>query len=299
MIADATTWPGIPAAAWPPAQATTGTASADLTPYIPPRGRGIHSIPDGTPLACWLPIKPGLTVHGLRHGHKTWMAEDGIPEILAEQRLGHEVPGMRGLYAHASDRMRDELKHALQTRWEDSLSARTAINPHSPLPLLDELLAAEVTDRNQATPGSREKTISQFPPKSAARATLAIKGEPELRPSDLARYLKSESGAKGTRTPDPVLANNRHHVHPRPSPQVTIPERVSASSWIRTCCGTFMLYSPPRHGPPKNLRDSAAVPLAGLHPPREESEWILRLQGNPRSPARATYLIFPSWLIWR
>jgi hypothetical protein len=27
--------------------------------------------------------------------------EDGIPEILAEQRLGHEVPGMRGLYAHA------------------------------------------------------------------------------------------------------------------------------------------------------------------------------------------------------
>jgi hypothetical protein len=24
------------------------------------------------------------------------MAEDGIPDILAEQRLGHEVPGMRG-----------------------------------------------------------------------------------------------------------------------------------------------------------------------------------------------------------
>jgi len=39
-------------------------------------------------------------------------SEDGIPEILAEQRLGHEVPGMRGLYAHASDRMRDDLKHA-------------------------------------------------------------------------------------------------------------------------------------------------------------------------------------------
>ena len=27
-----------------------------------------------------------------RHSHKTWMAEDGIPEILAEQRLGHDVP---------------------------------------------------------------------------------------------------------------------------------------------------------------------------------------------------------------
>ncbi len=44
------------------------------------------------------------------------MAEDCIPEILAEQRLGHKVPGMRGLYAHASDRMRDDLKAALQAR---------------------------------------------------------------------------------------------------------------------------------------------------------------------------------------
>lgn len=48
-------------------------------------------------LACWLPVKPGLTPHGLRHSHKTWMTEDGIPEILAERRLGHEVPGMRPL----------------------------------------------------------------------------------------------------------------------------------------------------------------------------------------------------------
>jgi len=44
------------------------------------------------------------------------MAKDGIPEMLAEQRLGHEVPGMRGQYAHAPDRMRDELKTALQAR---------------------------------------------------------------------------------------------------------------------------------------------------------------------------------------
>jgi hypothetical protein len=35
-------------------------------------------------------------------------SEDSIPEILAEQRLGHDVPGMRGLYAHVSQRMREE-----------------------------------------------------------------------------------------------------------------------------------------------------------------------------------------------
>jgi hypothetical protein len=34
------------------------------------------------------------------------MAEEGTPEILAEQRLGHQVPGMRGLYTHVSERMR-------------------------------------------------------------------------------------------------------------------------------------------------------------------------------------------------
>jgi hypothetical protein len=69
------------------------------------------------------------------------MAEDHIPEILAEQRLGHTVPGMRGLYAHASDRMRDELKQALQARWEDSLRARARISLQSPVPLLGRLLA--------------------------------------------------------------------------------------------------------------------------------------------------------------
>jgi integrase len=63
-------------------------------------------------------LKDGLTPHGLRHGHKTWSSEDGIPEILAEQRLGHQVPGMRGLYAHASQQMREKLTAALQARWE-------------------------------------------------------------------------------------------------------------------------------------------------------------------------------------
>jgi Phage integrase family len=96
---------------------------------------------DDAPLACWVPIKDGLTPHGLRHSHKTWMAEDGTPEILAEQRLGHDVPGMRGLYAHASQRMREELTAALQVRWEESLRDRADIHPHSPVPLLDNFLA--------------------------------------------------------------------------------------------------------------------------------------------------------------
>ena len=116
------------------------------------------------------------------------MAEDGIPEILAEQRLGHQVPGMRGLYAHASQRMRDELTADLQARWEESLRERAAIDPHSTVPLLDTLLtpfrtepaghpgsaSSRLTMEEQTTPAmpvredcqipAREDTISQIPP---------------------------------------------------------------------------------------------------------------------------------------
>ena len=51
-------------------------------------------------------------------------SEDGIPEILAEHRLDHEVPGMRGLYAHTSDRMREDLKAALQCRASSPVDTR-------------------------------------------------------------------------------------------------------------------------------------------------------------------------------
>ncbi len=196
IVTDATHWPGTPIATWP--ALPPGTSGQ---PFTPPRGHGIRPIPGTTPLACWLPVRLGLTPHGLRHSHKTWMAEDGIPEILAEQRLGHEVPGMRGLYAHASGRMREDLKAALQARWEDSLRDRATLHPHSPVPLLDELLtpfrpqirqdieqqALHETPRQTSAPPSREKMISQTPPKSAEDPAPEPGTRPQRRASDLAR----------------------------------------------------------------------------------------------------------------
>jgi hypothetical protein len=114
-----------------------------------------------------LPIKEKLTPHGLRHSHKTWMAEDTIPEILAEQRLGHQVPGMRGLYAHASERMRAELIKALQARWEESLRQRAALAPHSPVPLLDSLLAQARAGAPGAPESTGSRDSSQIPPSKA------------------------------------------------------------------------------------------------------------------------------------
>jgi Phage integrase family len=208
VIADATTWPGIPIAACPPTTPATDSEAC----YAQRRGHGITVIPPDTPLACWLPIRQGLTPHGLRHSHKTWMAEDGIPEILAEQRLGHQVPGMRGLYAHASDRMRDDLKQALQARWQESLNDRAAINERSPVPLLDQLLAPlragnddpddqttpQQTRRQRPAPWDREKMISQIPPKFPGRLTRATTMEGPRRASDLARHQIRSRGAKGT-----------------------------------------------------------------------------------------------------
>jgi hypothetical protein len=42
------------------------------------------------------------------------MDEDGIPEVLKAERMGHEMPGMHGVYGHVSPAMRAGLKAALQ-----------------------------------------------------------------------------------------------------------------------------------------------------------------------------------------
>jgi Phage integrase family len=190
VVVDATACPGKPVASWVPAlpgkpfappsgRGTPHLVSAGGTGHCSSCGRAVRLRLDGktvtrktndehcpgsgqqpaddAPLACWLPVKDGLTPHGLRHSHKTWMAEDGIPEILAEQRLGHDIPGMRGLYAHVSHRMREELTAALQARWEESLRERASMDPHSPVPLLDNLLAPFRL--------TWKKPISQIPPK--------------------------------------------------------------------------------------------------------------------------------------
>jgi hypothetical protein len=56
--------------------------------------------------------------------------------------MGHEMPGMHGVYGHVSPAMRADLKAALQERWETSLRERVRVSPHSIVPVLDGLLAA-------------------------------------------------------------------------------------------------------------------------------------------------------------
>lgn len=90
--------------------------------------------------ASWVPIAPGATPHSLRHSHRVWMDDDGIPEVLMHERLGHEMAGIRSVYSHVSPDARSRLREALTARWEQALVQRAALHPSSPVPLLDDLL---------------------------------------------------------------------------------------------------------------------------------------------------------------
>jgi len=102
-------------------------------------GSGEEPAEDAT-IASWLPVLRGLTPHGLRHGHQTWMVEDHIPDVLKTERMGHELPGMHGVYAHVSPAMRANLRAALQERWEAALREWALLSPRSIVPALDALL---------------------------------------------------------------------------------------------------------------------------------------------------------------
>ncbi|MCT2587792.1 site-specific integrase [Actinophytocola gossypii] len=133
LVDQAHPWPGKLVPPWP-------YADAQMPVYEPPGGRGRPRPGGATRFASWLPIQPGLTPHGLRHGHQTWMDEAGIPYPLQAERMGHEVPGMRGVYSHVSASMREALKSALQAMWEQSLTERLRISTRSAVPILDRLL---------------------------------------------------------------------------------------------------------------------------------------------------------------
>jgi hypothetical protein len=94
------------------------------------------------PVASWLPLRSGLTPHGLRHGHQTWLDDLGIRYVLQAERMGHEVPGMRGIYSHVTDGMRAELRSGLQELWEVSLRERASLGSRSAVAVLDDLLAS-------------------------------------------------------------------------------------------------------------------------------------------------------------
>jgi hypothetical protein len=144
--------------------------TAEPFPGLPLRGRNYVERSE----ACWMPICLGLTPHLLRHSHKTWMNEDRIDSKLSYERLGHEMGGVGARYSHATDRMRAELLDALTERWNEALDARLQLNDHSPVAVLDELLAARWRERDKAETHDRLHRFS-------TEGVVALRARPRKR----------------------------------------------------------------------------------------------------------------------
>jgi hypothetical protein len=73
----------------------------------------------------------GLTFHGLRHSHKTWFIEDGVPDIAQARRLGHTPHNrMDGIFGHVAASAEARLVQGLEDRWCRSLAACRTLTPH-------------------------------------------------------------------------------------------------------------------------------------------------------------------------
>ena len=157
-------WPGVPVH-WPWPYAEKGAE------FIPPRGRGRpdwSAWPDEEQphLVTWRPIRAGLTPHGLRHGHQTWMDDAGIHKALKTMRMGHEDPSMAGRYGHVTEGMQEKLDELLQALWENALGERFALWPTSAVPYLDRELA-------RWRLGTASKVVSHLTPRNSRRALTA------------------------------------------------------------------------------------------------------------------------------
>lgn len=132
-LADAP-WPGRVRRSWP--------AAIEGEEFTPPIKRGFWRYDiEQHHVVSWLPIQFGLKVHGLRHGHKVWLDELGVPPVASEERLGHELPGIVGTYSHTSPTMIRQITEGLQRLAEVSFAERAEIcGGRSSVGALDDLL---------------------------------------------------------------------------------------------------------------------------------------------------------------
>lgn len=136
-----TTWLFRPAATgWYPAKAPQPTHPVPILgepwPGIPSRGRGAAARAD----ACWLPIAPGLTPHGLRHTNKTLMDGLDTPSKLKDERMGHLDGSVQARYSHITSDMRARLMDGLTQHWVEALVQRSRWSATSPVKVLDSVL---------------------------------------------------------------------------------------------------------------------------------------------------------------
>ena len=111
-------WPGVPVREPERVVPSRGMLAAHRARTHPTRAEAHAQDVDG-----------GARYHAEAHGRTT----------RPRGRLG------AGPYSHVTPGMRSQLMAGLTQLWEASLDARAAISPHSPVPVLDELMRARAT----------------------------------------------------------------------------------------------------------------------------------------------------------
>ncbi|MFF1499693.1 tyrosine recombinase XerC [Streptomyces sp. NPDC058316] len=83
------------------AKKRTGPRTRKARPAIPP-----------------VPSFAGKRLYLVRHGHKAWLDEDGHSKFAVESRMGHEVPGVEGVYSSVTVPMERAIMKTMQERWD-------------------------------------------------------------------------------------------------------------------------------------------------------------------------------------
>ena len=78
---------------------------------------------------------------------KTWMESKRIHEILSEERMRHDIPGISAAYRYVTPAMRAELIDAMSEAWTEALDARLEMSPRSPVAVLGEFLDERASAR--------------------------------------------------------------------------------------------------------------------------------------------------------
>src|SRR5215470_830749 len=76
----------------------------------------------------------------------------GVRYVLQSERMGHEVPGMRGVYSHITPGMREDLTAGRQELWEASVHERARISARSPVQVLSEGGGEQLADESLGQP---------------------------------------------------------------------------------------------------------------------------------------------------
>lgn len=102
--------------------------------FVPRPGRNGWAMRTGRDGSALLPVEEmaGKRIYLLRHAHKEWLDESGIPKVAAEARMGHELPGVEGVYANVTRLMERRIVETLQERWETFWAAGVHWMPPSP-----------------------------------------------------------------------------------------------------------------------------------------------------------------------